>query len=190
MTLSSLYHTRKQSRIKNLLFWDYCMNFPPSIMKGFCFPVSRSSSTMLSKYIVPHPLTVTIVTPFDSGEIRRQVKKEVASDCTICEIFMPNMLFPRFDAQILMICLLLTTSPSRQFLFYCPYTILVSFGIDTCRSLHMLCPASGITNIPLQNNFERLGMGKNKTKRQSQCFGELLFWYTWELNCVCLLHLF
>lgn len=71
VTLSSLYHTRKQPRIKNLLFWDYCMNLPPSIMKGFCFPVDRSSSTILSKYIVPHLLTVTIVAPSGSGERRR-----------------------------------------------------------------------------------------------------------------------
>lgn len=41
------------------------MNFPPSIMKDFCLPVDKSSSTMLSKYIVPHLLTVTIVVPFD-----------------------------------------------------------------------------------------------------------------------------
>ena len=35
MPLTSLYHTRKQPRIKNLSFWDYCMNFPPSVMKDF-----------------------------------------------------------------------------------------------------------------------------------------------------------
>lgn len=74
-TLSSLYHTRKQSRIKNLLFWDYCMNFPPRIMKGFCFPVDRSSSTMLSKYVVPHPLAVTIVAPLIQGRKEDRSKK-------------------------------------------------------------------------------------------------------------------
>lgn len=43
------------------------MNFPPSIMKGFRFPVDRSSSTMLSKYVVPYPLAVTIVAPLIQG---------------------------------------------------------------------------------------------------------------------------
>lgn len=47
------------------------MNFLPSIMNGFCFPVDKLSTKMLSKYVAPDPLTVTIVAPFDSGEIIR-----------------------------------------------------------------------------------------------------------------------
>lgn len=66
MTLGSLCHTMKQPRIKNLLFWDYSMNFSPSITKDFCFSGDRSSFTMLAKYIVLHLFFVTIVTPFDS----------------------------------------------------------------------------------------------------------------------------
>lgn len=41
VTFISLYHTRKQPRIKNLLSWDYPLNFPPSFMKGFCLPADN-----------------------------------------------------------------------------------------------------------------------------------------------------
>lgn len=74
---------------------------------------------MLSKYVAPDPLTVTIVAPFDSGEIIRQVKKEAAGDCTTWEIFTRNALFAGVAAQRLNLCFLLT-SPSalKQFLLY------------------------------------------------------------------------
>lgn len=48
VTLYSAYHTRKQSRIKNLLFCDDCMDFPPSIVSA---SVSLITNHLLKCYL-------------------------------------------------------------------------------------------------------------------------------------------
>lgn len=144
VTLIILYHTRKQPRIKNLLSWDYPMNFPPSIMKDFCLPVDKSSSTMLSKYIVPHLLTVTIVVPFDFRGDKKINQKRGSWWLVVPPVQYSYLMCCLLELMLRYLGYVSLFSLMKMFLYH-----LGQFGI-VIQTMGMLCPASGITNVPLE----------------------------------------